>query len=77
MRNRAGIYGRSPAGTEEVVFSDVTMAENGWGCGPGHGGYRPGSMRASFRGTSGIKRNFHEIQPPQGITEGVETLFPQ
>jgi hypothetical protein len=39
--------GRSPAGTDEVIFSDVTVAEGRWGCGLGRGGddYKKNGIR--------------------------------
>jgi hypothetical protein len=43
-RNRAGIIERSPAGTDEVVFSDVAAAERGRGCGLGCGEHLTGDM---------------------------------
>jgi len=35
MRNRAGITGRSPTGTNEVIYSKVTEAEMPGECGSG------------------------------------------
>jgi hypothetical protein len=37
MRNRTGIPGQSPLGTDEVIYSDVTKTESWRGCGWGHG----------------------------------------
>lgn len=39
---RARTDERSPAGIDEAVFSNVTRAENGRGCGLGRGGYQEG-----------------------------------
>jgi hypothetical protein len=47
---------RSPTGTDEVVYSNVTKTECARGCGLGRGEYQPGDMLASSPGTSGIKR---------------------
>jgi hypothetical protein len=49
---------RSPPGTDEVVYSNVTKTERGRRCGLGHGEDRPAEKcPESSRGTSGIKRN--------------------
>ena len=48
-------------GKNEVIHSNVIMTESGKGCGLGRGEYRPGDMRASSPGTSGIKRNTPDL----------------
>jgi len=45
---------------EEVIFGNVTRAENGSGGAMGRGEYLPLGMRASSPGTYRIKRNSTE-----------------
>jgi hypothetical protein len=51
MRNRAGITGQSPTGTDEVIFSNVTKTESGRGCGLGEREERTWNMVGSSPGT--------------------------
>jgi hypothetical protein len=56
MRNRPGIIGQSPEGTDEVVYSNVMETESGRGCDFGRGEYRPGDMLALPGNVRGILR---------------------
>jgi hypothetical protein len=76
MRNRAGITERSPTGTDEVVYSNVTKTDSGRGCGLGRGGYRPGDMLASSPGTSGIMTNSAEQKNLEIHIKSEDVPFP-
>jgi hypothetical protein len=53
MRNRAGIIERLSTGTDEVICSNVTVAESGRKCGLGRAKDRTGDMPAPFWNRTG------------------------
>jgi hypothetical protein len=74
MRNRAGIIRQSPAGTDEVVYSNVMEAERGRGCGFGRGrvpaggyaGLHPGNVRRILKSKkSGCVTSQRSPPPPR------------
>ena len=60
MRNRAGITKRSPTGTDEVVYSNVTKTKKREGMWFRTRLVWPGDMFAFRPGMSGIKRDSTE-----------------
>jgi hypothetical protein len=58
MRNRAGIIKRSPAGTDEVIFSNVMMTGSRRGCGLGRGRGAAGGYACLLLGNVRDKEEF-------------------
>jgi hypothetical protein len=61
---RAGIIQRSPAGTGEVIYSNVSVAEEGSGCGLGRGAVLAGSPGSEIEENDGSQPSLFFIPHP-------------